>query len=205
MKSIIDYQLNLPEPKNSDDYFEQYDDIINLECSGHAKLKASQVVAELLNLGKTRSCVKAFKNYGDVPQINNGQHLKGSSILDDEDIQLKMTLHLLLMGLGHFTDRRFTDRYFTDNTRVVGEMNATPVNSFCDFISEEILPSVEIKQQPANSKYAFNTANHPDENYGNKYATLENPDVAHIMFWIQKQEVIEELEHKVIFYPKISF
>ena len=70
-----------------------------------------------------RSWAKAFKNYDDVPKINHGQHLKGSSILDDDDIQLKIASHL--------RQHKFD----------------ISVNSFCDFISEEILPSVGIENK----------------------------------------------------------
>ncbi|GES72956.1 hypothetical protein RCL_jg15606.t1 [Rhizophagus clarus] len=100
---------------------------------GHAKLKASQIVAELLNRGLwfarcVRSWAKAFKNYGDIPKDNRGQHLKGSSILDDEDIQLKVASYL--------RQHKF------DIT----------VDSFLDFISEEILPSVGIENKTTISK-----------------------------------------------------
>src|SRR4051812_36042331 len=48
----------------------------------HAKIEASQIVADLLNREKwfarcVRSWAKSFIKYGDVPKINHGQHLKG--------------------------------------------------------------------------------------------------------------------------------
>ncbi|RIA86668.1 hypothetical protein C1645_828953 [Glomus cerebriforme] len=86
---------------------------------GYAKLKASQIVAELLNHGVwfthcIRSWAKTFKKYSDIPKSNREQHFKGSSILDDEDVQLKIASHL--------QQHKF-------------EIN---VNNFRSFISEEI-------------------------------------------------------------------
>ncbi|RGB22066.1 hypothetical protein C1646_776698 [Rhizophagus diaphanus] len=54
---------------------------------------------------------------------NRRQHFKGSSILNDEDVQLKISLYL--------------QQHKFDVT----------VNSFCDFICEEILPSIANQQQ----------------------------------------------------------
>ncbi|CAB4479713.1 unnamed protein product [Rhizophagus irregularis] len=108
-----------------------------LLSKGHAKLKASQTVAELLNRGVwfarcVRSWAKAFKNYDDVPKSNRGQHFKGSSILNDEDVQLKISLYL--------------QQHKFDVT----------VNSFRDFICEEILPSIGIENKTTISKSTAN-------------------------------------------------
>ncbi|UZO14676.1 uncharacterized protein OCT59_006127 [Rhizophagus irregularis] len=108
-----------------------------LLSKGHAKLKASQTVAELLNRGVwfarcVRSWAKAFKNYDDVPKSNRGQHFKGSSILNDEDVQLKISLYL--------------QQHKFDVT----------VNSFRDFICEEILPSIGIENKSTISKSTAN-------------------------------------------------
>ncbi|PKK56901.1 hypothetical protein RhiirC2_799081, partial [Rhizophagus irregularis] len=91
-----------------------------LLSKGHAKLKASQTVAELLNRGVwfarcVRSWAKAFKNYDYVP--------KRSSILNDKDVQLKISLYL--------------QQHKFDVT----------VNNFRDFICKEILPSIANQQQ----------------------------------------------------------
>ena len=95
---------------------------------GHAKLEASQIVADLFNWGKwfsrcVRSWSKAFINYGDVPKINHGEHFKGSSIIDDENVQLKVASYL--------RQHKF------DIT----------VNNFCDYVVNEILPSIGIEQK----------------------------------------------------------
>ncbi|RIA88324.1 hypothetical protein C1645_739489 [Glomus cerebriforme] len=67
---------------------------IDNQNEGYSKLNASQMVAKILNHGVwfaryVRSWAKAFINYGDIPKDNREHHFKGSSLLDDEDIQLK--------------------------------------------------------------------------------------------------------------------
>jgi len=101
---------------------------LQLLNKGHTKLNASQVVADLFNRGKwfarcVRSWVKSFIIYGDIPQSNRGKHFKGSSILNDEDIQLKVTSYL--------RQHKFD----------------VTVTSFCDYISNEILPSIGIEKK----------------------------------------------------------
>ena len=108
---------------------------LQLLNKGHAKLKASQTVADLLNRGIwfarcVRSWAKAFIEYGDVPESNHGKHLRGSSILDDEDVQLKVTSYL--------------QQHKFDIT----------VHNFCDYISNEILPSVGIEEK-TKIRYLF--------------------------------------------------
>ncbi|EXX64275.1 hypothetical protein RirG_144340 [Rhizophagus irregularis DAOM 197198w] len=95
---------------------------------GHSKLNASQMVAEMLNRGVwfarcVRSWAKAFKNYGDIPKDNRRQYFKGSSLIDDEDIQLKVASYL--------RQHKFD----------------VTVNSFCNFVNEEILPSIGIENK----------------------------------------------------------
>ena len=62
------------------------------------KLEASQIVADLLNQGIwfahcIISWTKAFIKYGDIPNSNREKYLR-KSIIDDEDIQLKVTSYL---------------------------------------------------------------------------------------------------------------
>ena len=95
---------------------------------GHTKLNASQVVADLFNRGKwfarcVRSWAKTFINYGDIPQSNRRKHFKGSSILNDEDVQLKVASYL--------RQHKFD----------------VTVTSFYDYISNEILPSIGIEKK----------------------------------------------------------
>ncbi|POG53557.1 hypothetical protein GLOIN_2v1489476, partial [Rhizophagus irregularis DAOM 181602=DAOM 197198] len=102
---------------------------------GHSKLNASQMVAEMLNRGVwfarcVRSWAKAFKNYGDIPKDNRRQYFKGSSLIDDEDIQLKVASYL--------RQHKFD----------------VTVNSFCNFVNEEILPSIGIENKTTISRYA---------------------------------------------------
>jgi hypothetical protein len=101
---------------------------LQLLNKGHAKLEASQVVADLLNRGKwfsrcIRSWSKAFILYNDVPKNNHGLHLKGSSIIEDEDIQLKIASYL-------------RQNKFNIN-----------INDFCDYVAKEILPSIGIEKK----------------------------------------------------------
>ncbi len=108
---------------------------LQLLNKGHAKLKASQTIADLLNRGIwfarcVRSWAKAFIEYGDVLESNHGKHLRGSSILDDEDVQLKVTSYL--------QQHKFD----------------TTVHNFCDYISNEILPSVGIEEK-TKIRYLF--------------------------------------------------
>ncbi|CAG8748771.1 864_t:CDS:2, partial [Funneliformis caledonium] len=72
---------------------------LQLLDKGYAKLEASQIIADLFNRGKwfshcVKSWFKAFINYNDVPKINHGKHFKGSSIIDDENVQLKVAVYL---------------------------------------------------------------------------------------------------------------
>ncbi|RHZ51240.1 hypothetical protein Glove_481g69 [Diversispora epigaea] len=101
---------------------------LQLLNKGHAKLEASQVVADLLNRGKwfsrcIRSWSKAFILYNDVSKNNHGLHLKGSSIIEDKDIQLKITSYL-------------RQNKFNIN-----------INNFCDYIAKEILSSIGIEKK----------------------------------------------------------
>ncbi|CAG8562423.1 5819_t:CDS:2 [Funneliformis caledonium] len=71
---------------------------------------------------------KAFIEYGDIPESNYEKHLRRSSILDDEDVQLKVTSYL--------QQHKFN----------------TTIHNFCDYISNEILPSVGIEEKTKISK-----------------------------------------------------
>ena len=67
---------------------------LQLLNKGYAKLKASQTVADLLNRGiwfarYIRNWTKSFIEYGDVSNSNCKKHFKESSIINDEDVQLK--------------------------------------------------------------------------------------------------------------------
>ncbi|CAG8707617.1 576_t:CDS:2, partial [Funneliformis caledonium] len=70
-----------------------------------------------------RSWAKAFIEYGDISKSNHGKHFRGSSILDDKDVQLKVTSYL--------QQHKFN----------------TTVYNFHDYISNEILPSVGIEEK----------------------------------------------------------
>ncbi|CAJ0843297.1 6311_t:CDS:2 [Entrophospora sp. SA101] len=66
---------------------------LSLRNKGYAKIEASEIVSDLMKKGKwfsrcIRSWSKTFLEYGDVPKSRHGQHLIGSSILDDEDINV---------------------------------------------------------------------------------------------------------------------
>jgi hypothetical protein len=108
---------------------------LQLLNKGHAKLEASQIVADLLNKGIwfarcVRSWAKEYIEYGDVPHSNRGKHLRESSILDDEDVQLKVASYL--------QQHKFD----------------TTVHSFCDYIANEVLPSVGIEKR-TKIRYLF--------------------------------------------------
>ncbi|CAG8634120.1 13119_t:CDS:1, partial [Funneliformis caledonium] len=88
----------------------------------HVKLEASQIVADLLNQGIwfarcVRSWTKSFIEYGDVSNSNREKYLR-KSIIDNEDVQLKVTSYL--------------QQHKFDIT----------IHSFCDYIANEILPSI---------------------------------------------------------------
>ncbi|CAG8626854.1 14094_t:CDS:2 [Funneliformis caledonium] len=99
--------------------------------SGHKlRLKAIQYYLQLLNKGHAKSWSKVFINYNDVPKINHGKQFKGSSIIDDENVQLKVTVYL--------RQHKFD----------------IIVNNFCDYVTNEILPSIGIEKKAKISQYA---------------------------------------------------
>jgi hypothetical protein len=94
----------------------------------YEKNGASEIVSDLMNKGKwfsrcIRSWSKTFLEYGDVPKCRCGQHLIGSSILNDEDVKSKISSYL--------------------------RINKFDITSpkFCDYVSNEILPKIGIENK----------------------------------------------------------
>jgi hypothetical protein len=101
---------------------------LRLKNKGYGKIEASEIVSDLLNKSKwfsrcVRSWSKAFLEYGDVPKCRRGQHLIGSSILDDEDVKSKISSYLR------------KNKFNVTNSK------------FCDYVSEEILPIIGIENK----------------------------------------------------------
>ncbi|CAJ0826833.1 3430_t:CDS:2 [Entrophospora sp. SA101] len=76
--------------KNAEVHLKAVQKYLSLRNKGYAKIEASEIVSDLMKKGKwfsrcIRSWSKTFLEYGDVPKSRCGQHLIGSSILDDED------------------------------------------------------------------------------------------------------------------------
>ena len=70
-----------------------------------------------------RSWSKAFIEYGDIPKCRCGEHLVGTSILEDEDVKLKINSYL--------RENKF------DIT----------ISKFRDYVSDEILPYIGIENK----------------------------------------------------------
>lgn len=101
---------------------------LSLRNKGYAKIEASEIVSDLMEKGKwfsrcIRSWSKSFLEYGDVPKSRRGQHLIGSSILDDEDVRSKISSYLR-----------------------INKFNITN-SKFCDYVSDEILPMIGIENK----------------------------------------------------------
>lgn len=101
---------------------------LQLRKKGYAKIKASEVVSDLMGKGKwfarcVRSWSKAFIEYGDIPKCRHGEHLVGTSILEDEDVKLKINSYL--------RENKF------DIT----------ISKFRDYVSDEILPYIGIENK----------------------------------------------------------
>ena len=101
---------------------------LNLRNKGYAKIEASEIVSDLMGKGKwfsrcIRSWSKTFLEYGDVPKFRHGQHLIGSSILDDEDVRSKISSYLRI------------NKFKITNSK------------FCDYVSDEILPMIGIENK----------------------------------------------------------
>ncbi len=101
---------------------------LSLRNKGYAKIEASEIVSDLMKKGKwfsrcIRSWSKTFLEYGDVPKSRRGQHLIGSSILDDEDVRSKIISYLRI------------NKFDITNSK------------FCDYVSDEILPIIGIENK----------------------------------------------------------
>ena len=101
---------------------------LQLRKKGYAKIKASEVVSDLMGKGKwfarcVRSWSKAFIEYSDIPKCRHGEHLVGTSILEDEDVKLKINSYL--------RENKF------DIT----------ISKFRDYVSDEILPYIGIENK----------------------------------------------------------
>ncbi len=101
---------------------------LSLRNKGYAKIEASEIVSDLMKKGKwfsrcIRSWSKTFLEYGDVPKSRHGQHLIGSSILDDEDVRSKIISYLRI------------NKFDITNSK------------FCDYVSDEILPIIGIENK----------------------------------------------------------
>jgi hypothetical protein len=101
---------------------------LQLRKKGYAKIKAGEVVSDLMGKGKwfarcVRSWSKAFIEYGDIPKCRRGEHLVGTSILEDEDVKLKINSYL--------RENKF------DIT----------VSKFREYVSDEILPYIGIENK----------------------------------------------------------
>uniref|UniRef100_U9U2Y3 Uncharacterized protein n=1 Tax=Rhizophagus irregularis (strain DAOM 181602 / DAOM 197198 / MUCL 43194) TaxID=747089 RepID=U9U2Y3_RHIID len=96
-----------------------------LQKSGHRKLESARIITQLLNRGEWFSkCVqtwtKSYALYNNIPQIGRSKY-PGKSLIDDEDIWLKISSYLRKV-----------------------KHNVT-IQSFCDYVSSEILPFLEIE------------------------------------------------------------
>ncbi|CAB4432860.1 unnamed protein product [Rhizophagus irregularis] len=96
-----------------------------LQKSSHRKLESARIVAQLLNRGEwfskcVRTWAKSYALYDNIPQIGHGKY-PGKSLLDDEDVWLKISSYLRKV-----------------------KHNVT-IQSFCDYVSSEILPSLGIE------------------------------------------------------------
>ena len=101
---------------------------LSLRNKGYAKIEASEIVSDLMKKGKwfsrcIRSWSKSFLEYGDVPKSRRGQHLIGSSVLDDEDVRSKISSYLRI------------NKFKITNSK------------FCDYVSDEILPMIGIENK----------------------------------------------------------
>ncbi|PKY59599.1 hypothetical protein RhiirA4_430523 [Rhizophagus irregularis] len=107
-----------------------------LQKSSHRKLESARIVAQLLNRGEwfskcVRTWAKSYALYDNIPQIGRGKY-PGKSLLDDEDVWLKISSYLRKV-----------------------KHNVT-IQSFCDYVSSEILPSLGIETKTTISTRTAN-------------------------------------------------
>ncbi|CAG8717089.1 8904_t:CDS:2, partial [Funneliformis caledonium] len=91
--SDISSDGNLDDIKNIQAFIDTIEN--RLKSENEHLIRDIKSDSKLLNtIYNSLTKAKTFINYGDIPQSNCGKHFKGSSILNDKDVQLKVASYL---------------------------------------------------------------------------------------------------------------